>query len=82
LRSAHDRGEKYTGIDVFEGKVVNMLDKDVLEPLIVKLHALKTATEAATMILRIDDIIAASKLEEEEKKKEKEEEEEKPGTEF
>jgi len=76
LRAAHDKGEKNMGIDVFEGKVVNMLERDVVEPLAVKLHALKTATEAATMILRIDDIIAASKLEEEEKKEKKEEEEE------
>ena len=76
LRAAHDKGEKNMGIDVFEGKVVNMLERDVVEPLAVKLHALKTATEAATMILRIDDIIAASKLEEEEKREKKEEEEE------
>ena len=65
LRAAHDKGLVSYGIDVFEGKVVDMYKKDVVEPLAVKTHAIRTATEAAEMILRIDDIIAASKLEEE-----------------
>ncbi len=80
LRSAHEKpdGWKY-GVDVFAGKVADMWELGVIEPLVVKLQALKAATEAATMILRIDDIIAASRLEEKEKEKEekKEEEEEK-----
>jgi chaperonin GroEL (HSP60 family) len=49
------------GVDVFTGKVVNMLDKGVIEPLSVKEQAVKSATEAACMILRIDDVIAASR---------------------
>ena len=53
-----------------------MLKLDVVEPLIVKLNAIRSAVEAASMILRIDDIIAASRFEEKEKEKEKEEEEE------
>ncbi len=72
LRAAHARGEKHAGIDVFEGKVVNMLEKKVVEPAIVKKQAIKSATEAATAVLKIDDVIAASppKKEKEEKKEE------------
>jgi thermosome len=81
LRAAHEKpdGWKY-GVDVFEGKVADMWALGVIEPLAVKLQAIKAATEAATMILRIDDIIAASKLEE--KGKEKKEEEKKEESEF
>ncbi|MEM0458405.1 MAG: thermosome subunit beta [Thermofilaceae archaeon] len=77
LRAAHEKpdGWKY-GVDVFEGKVADMWSLGVVEPLSVKLQAIKAATEAAIMILRIDDIIAASKLEEKEKKEEKKEEKE------
>jgi len=81
LRAAHEKpdGWKY-GVDVFEGKVADMWALGVIEPLAVKLQAIKAATEAATMILRIDDIIAASKLEE--KGKERKEEEKKEESEF
>ncbi len=82
LRAAHEKpdGWKY-GVDVFSGKVTDMVELGVLEPLIVKEHALKSATEAAAMILRIDDIIAASKIETKEEKGKKPEEE-KTETEF
>jgi len=63
LRSEHQKGNKWAGVDVFEGKVVDMFEKGVIEPLMVKLQAIKSATEAAIMILRIDDVIAATKLE-------------------
>jgi thermosome len=53
------------GIDVFEGEPSDMLEKGVIEPLRVKKQAVKSASEAAIMILRIDDVIAASKLEKE-----------------
>jgi thermosome len=81
LRAAHEKpdGWKY-GVDVFEGKVADTWALGVIEPLAVKLQAIKAATEAATMILRIDDIIAASKLEE--KGKEKKEEEKREESEF
>jgi chaperonin GroEL (HSP60 family) len=49
------------GVDVFSGKIVDMYKEGVLEPLSVKEHAVKSAAEAASMILRIDDIVAASK---------------------
>ena len=62
LRAAHEKQEgQYKGVNVFTGKVENMRDKGVLEPLIVKEQAVKSATESASMILRIDDVIAATK---------------------
>jgi len=65
LKARHAKGEVWAGIDVFEGKVADMYKKEVLEPLIVKEQVIKSATEVAAMILRIDDVIAASKLKEE-----------------
>jgi len=81
LRSAHEKpdGWRY-GVDVFSGKVTDMMALGVIEPLAVKVHAIRSATEAAAMILRIDDIIAASKIETKEEKGKEEEEEEKTGT--
>jgi chaperonin GroEL (HSP60 family) len=49
------------GVDVFSGGVANMQEKGVIEPVWVKQQALKSATEVASMILRIDDVIAAGK---------------------
>jgi thermosome len=65
LRAKHDKGEKWAGIDVFSGKVADMGKIDIYEPLAVKMQVIKSASEAATMILRIDDVIAASKTKEE-----------------
>ncbi|MCC6020948.1 MAG: TCP-1/cpn60 chaperonin family protein [Thermoproteaceae archaeon] len=78
LRHRHEQsdGWKY-GLDVYQGKVVDMMSLGIIEPLSVKLNALKVAVEVASMILRIDEIIAASKLEKE--KEEKKEEEKKTG---
>ncbi len=60
LRAKHNiEKNKYYGIDVFSGKVVDMKDLGVLEPFLVKLQALKSATEASSMILKIDDVVAA-----------------------
>ncbi|MDI6798553.1 MAG: thermosome subunit beta [Candidatus Aenigmarchaeota archaeon] len=63
LRAAHEQGKKYHGIDIFNGKVVDANEMGVIEPLKVKTQAIKSAAEAAEMILRIDDVISASKLE-------------------
>ncbi|HDN68862.1 thermosome subunit [ANME-1 cluster archaeon ex4572_4] len=60
LRSAHEAGQKYAGLDVFKGEPTNMLEANVIEPLRIKTQAISSATESATMILRIDDVIAAS----------------------
>ncbi len=62
LRSAHDAGKRYAGVDVFTGKIVDMAAAGVIEPLKIKTQAITSASEAAEMILRIDDVIAASKL--------------------
>jgi chaperonin GroEL (HSP60 family) len=48
-------------VDVFDGKVKDMKRQGVVEPVRVKEQAIKSATEAASMILRIDDVIAAAK---------------------
>jgi thermosome len=60
LRSEHEKGRIASGLDVFSGKVVGMMREGVIEPLKIKLQAVKSATEAAEMILRIDDLIASS----------------------
>jgi len=62
LRAAHEKPKGATlGVDVFSGKILDMRVKGVIEPSIVKEHAIKSASETACMILRIDDVIAASK---------------------
>jgi archaeal chaperonin len=49
------------GVDVIEGKVADLASKDVYEPLLVKEQIIKSATETASLIIRIDNVIAASK---------------------
>jgi len=71
LRAAHkEPGKESYGVDVFTGDIVDMYEKGVIEPMSVKEQAIKSAAEVASMILRIDDVIAASKMKEEEKGKE------------
>ena len=60
LRSQQSQGHKWTGIDAKKGKIADMFSQDIVEPLIVKEQIIKSATEAACMILRIDDVIAIS----------------------
>mgnify|MGYP002388369892 FL=1 len=61
IRAAHEKGKKTHGLNVFEGKAVDMKAAGVVEPLRVKTQAISSAAEAAVMILRIDDVIASSK---------------------
>ena len=61
LRSKQNKGEKWTGIDVMKGRVTNMKSSDIIEPLSVKNQIVSAATEAACMIIRIDDVIATAK---------------------
>jgi chaperonin GroEL (HSP60 family) len=62
LRAAHEKKDgEYMGVNVFTGKVENMQENGVVEPLVVKEQAVKSAAESASMILRIDDVIAATK---------------------
>jgi thermosome len=60
LRSAHENGKKTAGLDVFKGEPTDMKKAGVIEPLRVKTQAISSGTESATMILRIDDVIASS----------------------
>ena len=62
LRSRHEKGEKWAGLEVLSGKVQDMSKVGVFEPITVKKQIIKSATEAATMILKIDDMIAAGKM--------------------
>ena len=62
LRSRHEKGEKWAGIEVMSGKVQDMSKMGVFEPLAVKKQIIKSSTEAASLILKIDDILAASKM--------------------
>ena len=61
LRSQHEKGLKTAGLNVFEGKVVDMWKDFVVEPLRVKTQVINAATESAVMILRIDDVIASTR---------------------
>jgi thermosome len=62
LRARHEKGEIWAGVNVHEGKVRNMKQANVFEPLAVKKQIIKSASEAACMILKIDDIIASGKM--------------------
>jgi len=66
LRAAHEKTDgKHMGVNVFTGKTENTYNNGVVEPLVVKEQAVKSAAESASMILRIDDVIAATKPKEE-----------------
>jgi len=60
LKSAHTKKQKWAGVDVFTGKITDSWKKGVIEPLKIKTQAVSSASEVAVMILRIDDVIAAS----------------------
>jgi len=60
LKSRHEKGEKNIGINIITNKVENSLEAGIIEPLKLKLQAISSAAEVAMMILRIDDVLAAS----------------------
>ena len=62
LRTKHEKGETWAGIDVLAGKVEDMTKINVYEPLAVKKQIIKSANEASSMILKIDDIISTAKM--------------------
>ncbi|HVO37017.1 MAG TPA: thermosome subunit beta [Candidatus Acidoferrum sp.] len=62
LRARHEKGETWAGIEVVAGKIQDMSKAGVFEPLAVKKQIIKSGTEAASMILKIDDVIAAGKM--------------------
>jgi thermosome len=75
LREAHDKKDgQNKGLNVFTGKVMDSVKNGVIEPLRVKTQAIGSASEAAEMILRIDDVISAGKLGGKEEEEEGEEE--------
>lgn len=62
LRAAHEKTNgKYKGVNVFQGGIMDSIEKGVIEPTVVKVQAFKSAAESAAMIMRIDDVISASK---------------------
>jgi len=60
LRANQSNGKQTVGINAKESKIGDMFRLDIVEPLVVKEQIIKSATEAACMILRIDDVIAVS----------------------
>ncbi len=61
LRSRQSKGSTWSGIDARNSRIADMAEQDIVEPLSVKEQIIKSATEVASMILRIDDVIASSK---------------------
>jgi len=61
LRRLHENGKKWAGVNVIERKIDDMWERNVLEPMVVKQQIIKSGSEAASMVIRIDDIIAAGK---------------------
>ena len=59
MRKEHKAGNIYAGLNPFTGKVEDMLKLNVIEPHRIGKQAINSATDAAVMILRIDDVIAA-----------------------
>jgi thermosome len=60
LKKGHDTDKK-AGLNVYTGKIVDMYDLGVVEPLRVKVQAIQSATDAASLILRIDDVLSSTK---------------------
>ncbi len=61
LKANHDANGKNMGLNLFNGKIEDTMIRGIIEPLKVKTQAIKSASEVAIMILRIDDVIAAAK---------------------
>ncbi len=60
LKSRHDSGERNAGLNLLDNKIENVLEAKIIEPYQIKSQAIHSASEVATMILRIDDVIASS----------------------
>lgn len=61
LKSRHDKGEIHAGLNLFENVIENTMAKGIIEPLKIKTQAIKSASEVAIMLLRIDDVVASSR---------------------
>jgi thermosome len=62
LQARHEKGELWSGVEANSGKVVDMRNLGIYEPVLIIVQAVKSATEAASMLLKIDDVIAATKM--------------------
>ena len=62
MRKQHKAGNKYAGLNPFSGKVEDMFALNVIEPYRIGKQAINSATDAAVMILRIDDVIASRSM--------------------
>ena len=60
MKAEHEKGNKWAGVDVYSGRVIDAWKKGVVEPLRIKTQAINSASEVAVMILRIDDVISGS----------------------
>jgi archaeal chaperonin len=63
LKSSHENDNYWHGIDVFSGKIIDVIKQGIIEPLKIKTQAISSASEVAIMILRIDDIITSENKE-------------------
>jgi archaeal chaperonin len=57
LKNVHSKGKKNAGLNVYEGKVVDMLAEGVIEPLRSKRQSIQSASETAVMLIRVDDMM-------------------------
>jgi chaperonin GroEL (HSP60 family) len=62
MRSEHAKGNKWVGVNGNLNKVADVQEINIYEPMVVKAQAIKSATEASTLLLKIDDIIAVQKM--------------------
>ncbi|MHA1288838.1 MAG: thermosome subunit beta [Candidatus Thorarchaeota archaeon] len=62
MQARHENGELWVGLNGLEGKISDMTEINVYEPMQVKTQAIKSATEASTLLLKIDDVIAATRM--------------------
>ncbi|HID90503.1 TPA: thermosome subunit, partial [Candidatus Bathyarchaeota archaeon] len=62
LLAHHARGEVNAGIDLTSGNIVDMAELGIIEPVLVKKQVIKSAAETASMLLKIDDVIAAARM--------------------
>jgi small GTP-binding protein len=63
LKAAHAKGKKRAGLNVFTGKIVDMYEENVFEPMRVKVQAIQSAAEAANLLIRVDDMMITQKKE-------------------
>ncbi|MFW5746310.1 MAG: thermosome subunit alpha [Nanoarchaeota archaeon] len=63
LKAAHENKQVWAGVDVFSGEIIDSWKQGIIEPLKVKTQAIESASEVAIMVLRIDDVIAATSQE-------------------